>query len=217
MGNRHARLAILLAALALLAPVAARGGTAERELSRDDVVAALERGPGPTLGAPMARLTIVELADFQCGYCRKFRRETLPRLEERYIRTGKVRFVYRHLAVLGPASVAAAESAVCAHEQGRFWPYHDRLLEQTSPVAFTAARLRGYAQELGLDAKAFGACLESGRPARLVEAETTLGHLLGLSGTPAFLIGGRTLMGAYPTSVFEQVLDAALAGGAPGR
>lgn len=187
----------------------------ERPPSREEIVAALERGPGPSLGAPMARFTIVELSDFQCGYCRTFRRDTLPRLEERYFRSGKARFVYRHLAVLGPASAAAAEAAACAHDQGRFWPYHDRLFEQTSPVAFAGARLKGYAKELNLDTKAFNECVDSRRQAKTVETETALGHALGANGTPAFLLGGRLLMGAYPASVFEQILDGALA--APAR
>lgn len=206
------RLVVLLGA-ALLAglsavPDAARAG--ERELSRADVVTTLERGPGPSRGFPSAPITVVELSDFQCTYCRKFRWETLPALEEEYIRSGKVRFVYRHLAVLGQASVQAAEAASCAHDQGRFWEYHDKLFEQKGALAFSLSRLKGYGKELGLDTTAFGECLNARKHAQRVEAETVLGQALGANGTPAFLIKGQLLMGAHPVETFRRVLDGML-------
>jgi hypothetical protein len=85
------------------------------------LVEALERGPGPSKGDAAAPVTLVEFSDFQCSYCRKFWRDTLPGIEEKYIRTGKVRFVYRHLAILGAPSVEAAIAAECADQQGKFW------------------------------------------------------------------------------------------------
>ncbi len=203
-----------VAALAILGGLLLAGGISaeagERELSRADIVAALERGPGPSRGFPSAALTVVELSDFQCTYCRVFRWETLPRLEEEYIRSGKLRFVYRHLAVLGQPSVQAAEAARCAQDQGRFWEYHDKLFEQRGALAFGVSRLKGYARDLGLDAKVFGECVDSRKHAQLVEAETVLSQALGATGTPAFLINGQLLMGAHPIEVFRKILDGML-------
>jgi protein-disulfide isomerase len=89
-------------------------------VTRQSLVSAVERGPGPAKGREDAPITIVEFSDFQCSFCWKFWKETLPRIEAEYINTRKVRFIYRHLIVFGPASEHAAESASCAGEQGEF-------------------------------------------------------------------------------------------------
>ena len=195
------------------------GGTTEMAMSgeqrgtpsREELVAAVERAPGPSKGPEDAPVVLVEFSDFQCVYCRKFWQETLPRIEERYIRSGKVRFVYRHLAILGEASVLAAQAAACAHDQGKFWEYHDALFRTSSPLAYTAVRLKRYAGQSGLDERTFSTCLDSGKHAERVEAETILGRTLGVNATPAFLINGQLLIGAYPFEVFQQALDATLA------
>jgi protein-disulfide isomerase len=180
-------------------------------VSREGLVTAVEQGAGPTKGAADAPVVMVEFSDFQCGYCRLFWRDTLPKIEEQYIRTHKVRFVYRHMAIRGEASVLAAQAASCAHDQGKFWQYHDMLWKKGSPLAFTSGRLKGYAGELLLDKKTFTDCLDSGKHAGRVEAETVLGQALGANGTPAFLMNGQLVIGAYPFEVFQQGLDALLA------
>jgi len=189
----------------------AMSGEPRGTLSREELVAAVERAPGPSKGPEDAPVVLVEFSDFQCVYCRKFWQETLPRIEEHYVRSGKVRFLYRHLAILGEASVLAAQAAACAHDQGRFWEYHDGLFRENSPLAFTTSRLKRYASQSGLDERAFTGCLDSGKHAERVEAETILGRALGANGTPAFLINGQLLIGAYPFEVFQQALDASLA------
>lgn len=195
-------------------------GEQKEAVTRPDLIATVEQGPGPSRGLPDAPVVVVEFSDFQCVYCRKFWKETLPKLDERYIRPGKVRFVYRHLAILGEASVLAAQAASCAHDQGKFWEYHDTLFGNRSPLIFTSARLKRYAGELGLEEKSFAACLDSKRHGQRVEAETIIGRALGASGTPAFLINGQLLIGAYPFEVFQQAVDGLLAaprGQPPGR
>lgn len=187
------------------------GEPKEREWTRADLVAALENGPGPSKGAPDARVTMVYFTDFQCGYCRKFVKETLPKIDEHYIRSGKVRLVFRHLAILGDASVQAARASACAFDQGKFWEYHDVLFANMAPLAFTAARLKRYAGDLRLDEKAFATCLDNRTFAERVEAETVIGRALGATGSPAFLINGQLLLGAYPFEAFQQGLDRMLA------
>src|SRR5574341_831040 len=171
---------------------------------------ALERGPGPSRGSPNAPVTIVEFSDFQCSFCRKFWRETLPRIQEKYIQTGKVRFVYRHLAILGPPSVQAAIAAECAHEQGKFWPYHDRLFTNAGPFAFTARNLKRYAAEERLEPANFGSCLNGERLREKVEQETTIGRMIGMTATPGFLINRGRLIGAQPYEVFEEIIEGLL-------
>src|SRR3972149_5050052 len=141
-----------LSALLAFAPIALAQSPGPEE-----IVTLLAKGPAR--GAPHAPVTIIELSDFQCSFCGTFWKETLPRLEAEYVKLGKVRFVCRHLAILGRPSVAAAQAADCAGEQGKFWEYHDRLFASQGPFALTNGRLKGYAGEVGLDAGVFDQCL----------------------------------------------------------
>ncbi len=204
----------LLVAVVGLAPSLAWGG--EVQITREMVVAAVERNPGPTKGQADAPITIVEFSDFQCAFCRKFWKETLPKIEAAYINTGKVRFVYRHLIALGPLSEQAAHGAECAQEQGKFWPYHDLLFERTGPLAFTQGKLKEYARELGLDGGAFDACMASGRHKDRIRRETEVARYLGATGTPTFLINGQLLIGSHPFETFDRILDVML-GDAEGK
>ena len=206
------RIPTLFLVLALLATIGTRAALAEEvRITREMVVAAVERNPGPTKGREDAPITIVEFSDFQCGFCRRFWQETLPRLEAAYINPGKARFVYRHLIALGPLSEQAAHGAECAREQGKFWPYHDRLFEQTGPLAFTEKRLKEYARDLGLEGKAFGTCMALGRHRDRIRQETQVARYLGATGTPTFLINGQLLIGAQPFETFDRILDVMLA------
>jgi protein-disulfide isomerase len=186
----------------------------QAQVTRETLVAAAERGPGPTKGREDAPITMVEFSDFQCSFCRKFWEETLPKIEAEYINTGRVRFVYRHLTALGPFSERAAEAAECAREQGKFWPYHDRLFGRAARPPFADGRLKEYARELRLDPAAFDACLGSGRHKERILGEFGLAAQLGATGTPTFLINGKLLIGAHPFETFKRVLDAMLAGAA---
>jgi protein-disulfide isomerase len=163
------------------------------------------------LGLPNAPVRMVELSDFQCSFCRKFWLETLPRLKETYIKNGHVRFAYQHFALLGEHSFAAAQGAECATEQKKFWPYHDKLFQSQGGLAFTNAKLKRYAQQLGLDVGAFAQCLDSRKYQQKVEDETKLGLELGARGTPTFLVNGRMLAGAQPFQVFQAAIEEALA------
>lgn len=206
MSRALVRLALAAAALTVASP----GVAVEPPIPRERLVLAVERGPGAARGRTDAPVTLVEFSDFQCSFCRRFWRETLPRIEAEYIATGKVRFVYRHLVVLGAASSRAAQAAECAREQGKFWRYHDLLFELGPSAGFTDATFTEFAEDLGLDTRAFGTCLASGRHADRVLAESAVARRLGASGTPSFLINGRLLIGAQPFEAFTRVLDAEL-------
>ncbi|MFQ5917271.1 MAG: DsbA family protein [Candidatus Binatia bacterium] len=162
---------------------------------------------GPARGSKSAPVTIIELSDFQCIFCGKFWKETLPRLDAEYIKTGKVRFVYRHLAILGRHSITSAQAADCAGEQGKFWQYHDRLFASMGPFALTNGRLKEYAREIGLDVKAFDQCLDSGKYFQKVRNETGIALSLGARATPVFFINGMMLVGAHPFENFQEIIE----------
>lgn len=116
-----------------------------------------------------------------------------------------------HFAFLGPESLWAGEASECAAEQDAFWAYHDRLFEAQSGEnrgAFSKENLKQIAAELGLEQEAFDECLDSGKYASVVQAETQQARSLGVQSTPSFLINGRPLIGAQSFEVFESYIEA---------
>lgn len=174
---------------------------------RDEIFEYLAKD-GPQRGSNKAPVVLIEFSDFRCSFCRKFWQTTLPLLEKKYISTGKVRFIYRHFAVLGKPSELAAQAAECAGEEGKFWEYHDKLFAGAgSPFVLTGDKLKGYAKELGLKDQAFNQCLDSGKHLKKVEGETSVAALLGARGTPAFFLNGQLIVGAQPFEVFEAAIE----------
>lgn len=179
-------------------------------IKKDEIFALLTKD-GPTRGSDNAPVTLIEFSDFRCSFCRKFWQMTLPLLDEKYISTGKVRFIYRHFAVLGKPSELAAQAAECAGEQAKFWEYHDRLFAGAgSPFVLTDGKLKDYAKELGLKDQAFNQCLDSGKHLKKVEGETSIAAFLGARGTPAFFLNRRLIVGAQPFEVFESLIEVSL-------
>jgi protein-disulfide isomerase len=174
-----------------------------------------------TIGSPNAKVGLVVYSDFQCPYCGKFARETLPTIDERYIRTGKVLLVFRQFPLPNHQyAQKAAEAAVCAGRQGKFWMFHDALF--SNPQALDSAGLQNHAQRLGLDVADFASCL-GGETASIVQRDRASGDALGILGTPTFLVGmmlpdGRVRVahrfsGAQPLSQFESILERFLGAG----
>ncbi|HSD66758.1 MAG TPA: thioredoxin domain-containing protein [Vicinamibacteria bacterium] len=163
----------------------------------------VEVGDAPVRGNPKAPVTVVEFSDFQCPYCVRAR-PTVNRVRETY--GDKVRWAFRHFPLDFHAQAEkAGEGAACAGEQGKFWEMHDLLWVNTAKLQ--VADLKAHAATLGLDASKFGQCLDSGRYAGLVEADVQAGQGYGVSGTPAFFVNGRPLVGAQPFDAFAQVID----------
>jgi protein-disulfide isomerase len=174
---------------------------------------ALQNPDLPTLGSATASVVITEYSDFQCPFCGKYARETLPLLIEKYVDTGLVRIEWRDFTAFGSESVKAAVAAQAAHEQGSFWEYHNLLFAEQMPMnsgSLNDERLIGFARHLGLDAEQFARDLQSSELAARVEASLDQGIRLGVRGTPAFFINGRMLAGAQPLVLFEQAIDEAL-------
>ena len=183
------------------------GQAPSQPVTEEEIFTYLAKG-GPSKGNDNAPVTLIEFSDFQCSFCRKFWQTTLPLVQKKYIDTGKIKFVYRHFAILGKHSVAAAQAAECAHEQGRFWTYHDKLFTSAgTPLAFTDGKLKGYANELGLKGQAFNQCFDSGKYLKKVERETATAAFLGARGTPAFFLNGQLIAGAQPLEVFETAIE----------
>jgi len=160
-------------------------------------------GDAPLRGNPEAPVTIVEFSDFQCPYCVRAR-PTVNRVREVY--GDQIRFAFRHYPLaFHEQAQKAGEAVACAGDQDRFWEMHDRLWENAGRLAIPD--LKEHAAALGLDVPAFGQCLDSGRHAAIVQNDTQAGVRLGVTGTPAFFINGRAVVGAQPFEEFAQVID----------
>jgi len=162
----------------------------------------------PFKGKADAPVTIVEFSDFHCPFCKRVL-PTLTQIESRY--GDKVRLVFRDFPIdkLHPGARKGHEAARCANEQGRFWPYHDKLFAN-APKA-SPKDLNTYAKEVGLDVAAFEQCFKSGKYRGAVQDDIEAGKKAGVTGTPAFFINGRLIAGAQPLSAFTRVIDDELA------
>jgi len=137
-------------------------------------------------------------------------------LEEKYVKTGKLRFVFRDFPVPGHTSaVRAAHAAHCAADQDKFWPMHDHLFANVDQLGGSHDEdfevFRRFASELGLDEDAFMACMESRKYLDRIAADVESGRALGISGTPAYVLNGEVLIGLYPTDVWARMIDKRLA------
>ncbi|HVE66361.1 MAG TPA: thioredoxin domain-containing protein [Thermoanaerobaculia bacterium] len=162
----------------------------------------------PVRGAPEASVAVVEFSDYHCPFCKRVQ-STLAQLLERF--PGKVRLVYRDLPLdsLHPEARRAAEAARCAQDQGKFWEYHDLLFAQ-APKA-TTEDLRRYGEQVGLDGATFDRCLSDRAHRTTVQRDLDEGKRLGVTGTPAFFVNGRPLVGAQPLEAFVRVIEDELA------
>lgn len=177
--------------------------------SGDGVVAVSAAADAPAWGPEDAPVTIEEFGDFQCPFCARFARDTLPKIRAAY--GNKVRFIFRDFPITSIHQYAqkAAEAAQCAHEQGRFWEYHDILFANQN--ALTVPDLKRYAQQVGMDMQEFNTCLDSGKNAWGVLLDVQYGNRAGVTGTPAFLINGVLVGGALPFPQFQVLIEQALA------
>lgn len=149
------------------------------------------------MGDPNAPVVVYEYSDFQCPACSYFHRQHKAALEEKHIKTGNVRFIYRNFIVKGEKSYLAGEAAYCAADQGAFWAYHDTLFEQHDRgVDFNKANLMRFARNLGLNEEEFKKCLDDRKYAQKVREDMDEGIQRGVNATPSFYVHGTLVTGA---------------------
>lgn len=184
-------------------------GNAPAPTAAPIVPVAIEAGTSPSWGPEDAPVTIVEFSDFQCPFCARYTTQTYPLLRETY--GDRVRYVFKHYPIAGlhPDAERAGIAAECAHEQDRFWEYHDALFDNQADLSQAALLL--YARQVEVpNIEQFTECLTTQKYAATVEADLQLGNRLGVSGTPTFFINGLPLVGAQPYSTFEAAIQQAL-------
>ena len=176
---------------------------------------------GRIRGRADAPITLIEYSDFTCGWCVKFFQVTWPRLQAKYIDTGKVRFVYRDYPRADQGvGVEAAVAARCAGAQGRYWPMHDQLFSRGGRL--DSGSFKGYAKVIGLDQATFAKCFDERQYLESIFQDRQEANRWGFHGTPGFLlirtVGGPTekepaiaIPGAVPFEEFAEEIDRMLA------
>jgi protein-disulfide isomerase len=199
--------AILREALAALEAAEAR---AQAEAARTALAAheaALARDPAdPVIGNPRGDITIVEFSDYRCPYCRRAH----PELRRLIAEDRGVRLVAKELPILGPGSLVMARVALAAHRQGRWEAVNARLIafagEPTEAAVIGTALAAG-----GVDEARLRADLADPGLAAQLQANLQLARLIGVNGTPAFVIGGRLYPGAMDVAELRRAVAEARA------
>lgn len=170
------------------------------------------------LGDANAKVTIIEYSDFQCPFCEKFFQDAGKTIRDKYVKEGKVRFVYRDYAFLGDESTQAALAGRCAADQGKFWEYHDYLFNHQGGEnrgGFADANLISFAKDIGLNEKTFTQCFNSGEHLKSIADSMSEGSKAGVRGTPkGFILKGDkvvdTIDGAEGSSSVSAKIEKAL-------
>ena len=171
-------------------------------------------GGSPIMGNPNASITILEWGDYQCTFCYKFHQNTLDKIKEDFIQTGKVKLVFKDFPLNGPDSLLAAEASFCAQDQGKYWQYHDELYknwggERTGWV--TRESLDNFASTINLNLEDFNKCLDEQKYQNKVKIMHKFGKEIGIDATPSFLVFNDEkiikIRGNQPLEVFLKTFD----------
>ncbi|HET6281409.1 MAG TPA: thioredoxin domain-containing protein [Polyangia bacterium] len=190
-------------------PAAPAGAAAEAEKGpeADKTVYKVDPGSAPAKGPKDAAITMVVFSDFQCPFCGRVE-PTLAQLEKDY--PGKIRQVWKNYPLpFHNNAVPAAQAALAAGAQGKFWDMHDKLFKNMQ--ALDRPSLEKYAQELGLNMSKFKADLDAEKYKGQIDSDLKEGQAVGVNGTPAVFLNGRKISGAYPVDTFKKIIDEELA------
>ena len=169
----------------------------------------------PILGNPDAPITLVEFGDYQCHYCNVFFQNIEDDIIENYVKTGKVKMIFKDYNIIGPDSINASHGAHCANEQGLFWEYHDILYSNWTGENNGWADSKNlvlFAKEINVDVNKWTECMSEKPYSKIISESNNDARSLELTGTPAFFVinsNGEVskLFGAQPFEVFKRTFD----------
>jgi protein-disulfide isomerase len=175
----------------------------------------------PVKGDSAARVAVIEYADFECPFCGQYMRQAYPQIVDNYIKTGKIKYFYRDLPLsMHSHAMVAAQAALCAGDQGKFWEMHDSLFANQG--ALTENDMANRAKSLGMDSGELTQCVSSEKYSKEIEKSATEAQSMGIDGTPTFFLGviqengkvvkvEKTIVGAHSYKTFKSDLDELLA------
>jgi protein-disulfide isomerase len=224
--NRVTALFALTLSVACAPAGGARQGSESTTVNRTDTAKVTPRPAPPTdpnitradlariQGSASAPVWVIEVSDFQCPYCKQWHDQTYNALLDQYVKTGKVRLAYVNFPLQSHVHAwPAAEAAMCAGAQGKFWPMHDALFATQAKwesLGSPSAVFDSLAQANGVEMRGWRDCVSSGKMKPLIEADHERAARAGASATPSFMIGDRILTGAQPIEELRRAIDSAL-------
>ena len=161
----------------------------------------------PFLGSATAKITIVEFADFECPYCRA---SVYPIRQVLAAYPNDVRLVFRHFPIASahPLAETLANASLCAHDQGYFWPLHDRLYQEQDSLSYE--KLIALSRSVGINIDRLERCMNSGQFADALRQDFADAVALGSRGTPTWVVNGQKIEGALPYEAWKRIIDALL-------
>lgn len=170
-----------------------------------------DAGDQLALGRADAPVVLIEYADFKCGYCGKFARDTEPALVKKYVDNGTLRIEWRNFPIFGAESEAAARASWAAGQQNRFWEFHRAAYaDGVKEKGFGKDRLKALAHQAGVpDLDRFLRDTDGAAAAAAVSKDQEQGYGIGATSTPSFLVNGRPIAGAQPAETFTQAIEQA--------
>lgn len=182
--------------------------------SYDNIQKSVDSTGHYSLGNPNAKVKITEFGDFQCPFCYRYFMNTFSQILSDYIATGKVYYTFTNFPLnIHPQASKAAEAALCAGDQNKFWEYHDLLFNNQnlwSGIDNDVPVFEKLADGLGLDANKFKQCLTGGKYTTTIAKDVAAGDKKGVNGTPTLEIGKQEVVGAQDYSVFQKAIDTEL-------
>jgi protein-disulfide isomerase len=170
---------------------------------------------GRIRGDSSAKLWVIMVSDFQCPFCRQWHDEVFATVARDYVATGKIRIAYLNFPLSGHQNaVPAAEAAMCASVQGKFWEMHDaifRAQDRWAGLADPRPAFAELAKSVGVAEAPYQACIESGATRAMIAADQQRAGSAGVKATPTFFVGSQQIEGAVPLPDFRAALDRALA------
>ena len=165
-------------------------------------------------GNPNAPVWVIEVSDFQCPYCKQWHDQTYQTFRDEFVRTGKVRLAYVNFPLAQHQHAwPAAESAMCAGAQGKFWEMHDALFNTQSrweTLPAPASFFDSLARAQGVDVTRWRQCVQSGKMKSWIQADHDRAQAAGAGSTPSFMIGDKLLVGAQPIEELRRAIDSAM-------
>jgi protein-disulfide isomerase len=170
---------------------------------------------GRIAGDSTAQVWLIMASDFQCPFCKQWHDESFSRIMRNYVSTGKIRLAYVNYPLsIHPNAVPAAEAAMCASVQNKFWAMHDALFAtqgKWESLRDPRAAFDSLATTIGVDTAAYHTCVTKHLTLPLIQADHDRARQAGAKSTPTFFVGGSMLEGVQPYANFQAAIDSALA------
>ena len=198
----------------MVAGIAVQAARSHPQAAQASPAHALGPNGGELLGRPSARVLVEEYGDFQCPVCGEWERTVSPTVRQ-LVDQGRIRFEYHPIAFIGPESVAAANAAEAAGDEGRFWAYHDLLFADQAPEnsgALTTDRLLELGRQTGLTSPQFQRKVRDGTYDNWIRQVTDQSSQRGVVQTPTVLVNGREVDAALTAQGLQAAVNAATSG-----